>query len=45
MLLIEAWESKAHQQAHIQTPHMALVKQMNAAYVESVRLGEYTLLD
>ena len=45
MLLIEAWETKAHQQAHIQTPHMALVKQMNADYVESVKIGEYKILD
>ena len=45
VLLIEAWETKAHQQAHIQTPHMALVKQMNAAFVESVKIGEYKILD
>ena len=45
ILLVEQWESKAHQQAHIQTPHMALVKQLNAAYVASVKLGEYKVVE
>jgi len=45
VLLIEAWESKAHQQAHIQTAHMAQVKRLNKEYVASVKIGEYTLLD
>ena len=45
VLLIEVWETKAHQQAHMLTPHMALVKQLNGSYVASVKIGEYKLVD
>ena len=45
LLLIETWESKAHQEAHMQTPHMAKVMELNKAYIESVELGEFSLAE
>ena len=41
LLLIEAWESKAHQQAHIDTPHMALLRSFKDEYITSTTLGEF----
>ncbi len=41
LLLIEAWESKAHQQAHIETPHMARLRSFKDDYVVSTTLGEF----
>ena len=41
LLLIEAWESKAHQQAHIDTPHMALLRTFKDEYIVSTDLGEF----
>lgn len=45
LLLIEGWESKAHQEAHIKTPHMAEVLKMNADYVESAELTEFNIVE
>lgn len=44
LLLIEEWETQAHQVAHIDTPHMAEVRLLAADYVESKFLGEFTLV-
>lgn len=44
LLLIEAWESKAHQQAHIDTPHMARLRSFKDEYVLSTKLGEFKVL-
>lgn len=41
ILLLEAWVSKDHQQAHIQTPHMARLREIKGDYVISTTLGEY----
>ena len=41
LLLIEAWESKAHQQAHIDTEHMARLRSFKDEYVLSTKLGEF----
>ena len=43
LLLIEAWESKAHQQAHIDTPHMALLRTFKDEYITSTTLGEFEI--
>ena len=43
ILLIEAWESKAHQQVHMTQPHMARLQQMKGDYIESTILGEFEL--
>lgn len=40
LLLIEQWESKAHQQAHIQQPHMAHLRTFKGEYVKSTELRE-----
>ena len=41
LLLIEAWESKQHQQAHIEQPHMARLREFNGDYIKSAKLGEF----
>lgn len=41
LLLIEAWESKEHQQIHIEQPHMAHLRTFNGDYVRSAKLGEF----
>ncbi len=41
LLLIEEWESLAHQQAHIKTPHMVKALALGKDYVESSKLGEF----
>lgn len=41
LLLIEMWESKAHQQAHIATPHMDALRAFKDEYVASTLLKEF----
>ena len=43
LLLIEAWESKHHQQVHIEQPHMARLREFKEAYITSTTLGEFEL--
>lgn len=43
ILLIEAWETKEHQQKHIEQPHMARLREMKGDYVISTTLGEFEL--
>ena len=43
LLLIEAWESKEHQQIHMEQPHMAHLRTFNGDYVRSAKLGEFEL--
>ena len=43
LLLIEAWESKKHQQVHMTQPHMAFLREVKDDYVESTTLGEFEL--
>ena len=43
LLLIEAWESKDHQQVHIAQPHMAQLRTFNGDYIQSAKLGEFEL--
>ena len=43
ILLIEAWDTKAHQQKHIEQPHMARLREMKGDYVISTTLGEFEL--
>lgn len=43
ILLIEAWESKEHQQIHIEQPHMARLRELKPDYVLSSKLGEFIL--
>lgn len=43
ILLIEAWESKKHQEIHIEQPHMARLRELKPDYVLSTQLGEFEL--
>ena len=43
ILLIEAWETKDHQQIHIGQPHMARLREIKNDYVKETKLGEFLL--
>ncbi len=43
ILLIEAWESKKHQEIHIQQPHMVRLRELKPDYVLSTKLGEFEI--
>ena len=43
LLLIEAWETKRHQEIHIEQPHMARLREMKGDYVVSTTLGEFEI--
>jgi quinol monooxygenase YgiN len=41
ILLIEVWESKQHQQIHIEQPHMATLRSFKDDYIAKTTLGEF----
>ena len=43
ILLIEAWESKKHQEIHIEQPHMARLREIKPDFVLSTTLGEFEI--
>ena len=43
LLLIEAWETKHHQEVHIKQPHMATLRSFRDDYIDSAKLGEFEL--
>ena len=43
LLLIEAWETKRHQEIHISQPHMDTLRSFKDEYIESTVLGEFEL--
>lgn len=43
ILLIEEWESKEHQQIHIEQPHMARLREIKPEYIETSKLGEFEI--
>ena len=43
LLLIEEWETRRHQEVHIQQPHMARLREMKSDYILSTKLGEFEL--
>lgn len=43
LLLIEQWESKAHQQLHITLPHMVQLRSFKDDYITNTTLGEVEL--
>ena len=45
LLLVEAWESKQHQQVHIEQPHMAALRALKGDYVESTTLKEFKIVE
>ncbi len=44
LLLIEQWESKQHQQIHINQPHMETLREFKDNYITNTVLGEIELL-
>ena len=43
LLLIEAWETRRHQEIHIAQPHMARLRELKPEYVETTTLGEFEM--
>ena len=43
LLLIEAWESKHHQEIHIDQPHMARLRSFKGEYIETTTLRDFEL--
>ena len=43
LLLIEQWESKKHQQIHIEQPHMEKLRSFKGEYITNTVLGEVEL--
>lgn len=43
LLLIEAWESKHHQQVHIEQPHMDRLREIKGDYIKTTTLGEFEI--
>ena len=44
LLLVEAWDSKQHQQIHIAQPHMAQLRGFKDDFITKTTLGEVALL-
>lgn len=44
LLLIEQWETKAHQQVHLEQPHMVTLRSFKDDYITNTVLGEVELL-
>jgi len=43
ILLIEAWETKRHQEIHVTQPHIATLKALKEKHVVDTKLGEFEL--
>lgn len=43
ILLLEAWESKRHQEIHMGQPHMLRLAEIKPDFVLSTQLGEFEL--
>ena len=43
LLLLEAWETKKHQEVHMTQPHMEKLRALNAEHIVSAKLGEYEI--
>ena len=43
ILLLEAWESKRHQEIHLEQPHMERLRAIKPEFVVSTSLGEFEL--
>ncbi len=43
LLLLEAWETKKHQEVHMTQPHMEKLRALNAEHIASAKLGEYEI--
>ena len=45
VLLIERWESAAHQRVHMEQPHMARLREIKDKYIADTKLGRVRLED
>ena len=45
LLLIERWESAAHQRVHMEQPHMARLREIKDKYIADTKLGRVRLED
>ena len=43
LLLVEAWETKEHQQIHLNQPHMVQLRGLKAEYITTTTLKEYVV--
>ena len=43
LLLVEAWETKEHQQIHLDQPHMVQLRALKDDYIETTTLKEFTV--
>ncbi len=43
LLLIEYWETKRHQEVHLDQPHMAVLRSFKDEYIKNTELGEFEL--
>ena len=43
ILLIEAWETKTHQEIHLTQPHMDTLRAFKGEYIETTTLGEFEI--
>lgn len=44
LLLVEAWETKEHQQIHLDQPHMVQLRALKDDYIETTTLKEYQVI-
>ena len=45
LLLVQAWESKEHQQIHLDQPHMVQLRALKDDYIETTTLKEYQVIE
>ena len=43
ILLIEAWETKNHQQVHLDQPHMVRLREFKDDFIRETTLGEFEI--
>ena len=43
LLLVEAWESKKHQEIHIAQPHMERLRALKPEWILETQIGEFEL--
>ena len=45
LLLVEAWETKEHQQIHLDQSHMVQLRALKDDYIETTTLKEYQVIE
>lgn len=43
LLLLEQWQTREHQQIHLEQPHMAALREFKGEYITHTHLGEVEL--